>query len=468
MIALTSYGSLTAPSGALFNSGLIEARTNDKLLWQPGLTNNNTGSIIAQSGFGSLTASAGTFIDAAGLIESGSRVTLLGQAGLTNTGSVIAQGSFASLTASTGPLSNSGLIKAHTNVTLLGDTGLSNTGSIIAQTGFGLLTATVGTLSNSGLIEAGTSETLLGEAGLSNAGQIIAQGGFGSLTASGGALSNSGLIEAGTSETLLGQAGLSNSGQIIAQGGFGSLTASAGALSNSGLIEASTSETLLGATGLSNSGSVIAQSGNVTLTATSGTLFTSGLVSAAAANAIVALNALNGVLDQTGGSIIAGGSVVMNISGGITLNGLVKDDTGVTLEPGGAITENGTLIADLLTGSAASTVDLLGVTATTNQVAILGNFTSGGSFILRDGINLLIDGVASAPTINILNGVDTISLGNASFITSGVVRPAGAIQGQDLPPNGFRRWAPICMPAASSRPAPASPSATCPARRRAS
>jgi hypothetical protein len=194
---------------------------------------------------------------------------------------------------------------------------------------------------------------------------------------------------------------------------------------------------LLGATGLSNSGSVIAQSGNVTLTATSGTLFTSGLVSAPAANAIVALNALNGVLDQNGGSIIAGGSVVMNISGGITLNGLVKDDTGVTLNSGGAITENGTLIADLLTGSAAGTVDLLGVTATTNQVAILGNFTSGGSFILRDGINLLIDGVVSAPTINILDGVDTISLGNASFITSGVVRPAGAIQGQDLPPNGL-------------------------------
>ncbi len=80
---------------------------------------------------------------------------------------------------------------------------------------------------------------------------------------------------------------------------------------------------------------MIAQTGNATLTSKAGTLTDNGLISAATTNAIVGLTASGGPIIQSGGSIIAGGSIAMDATGGMTLNGLVKDDTGVFLNSGG-------------------------------------------------------------------------------------------------------------------------------------
>jgi adhesin HecA-like repeat protein len=262
---------------------------------------------------------------------------------------------------------------------------------------------------------------------------VIAHAGTAALTATTGTLDNSSLIQASTSATLT-AGNLTNSGSVIAQTGNTTLTATAGTLDNSGLVLASNSATLTADTDLTNSGSVIAQTGNATLTAMTGTLLDSGLISALTAGSIVALNALHGPITESGaGSIVAGGSVDMSAFGDITLDGLVKGVLGVSLNSGGAITQTGSLMTDLLIGSAAGTVDLAGATTTTNSVATLGSFTATGTFVLDDGVSLLIDGVVTAASIMINDNADTISLGNGGFVTGGAVRPSGTLQVNKLP-----------------------------------
>ncbi len=290
---------------------------------------------------------------------------------------------------------------------------------MVTQSGSVSLTATSGTLANGGLIQAGTGAALQAGTAISNTGSVLTQGGDATL-------------QAGTD--------LTNGGLVIAQTGGASLTATSGTLSNSGLVQAETSATLQAASGIANAGSIVALTGNASLTTASGTLSSAGVISAAASGAVVTLTASGGPIVQpvATGRIIAGGSVAMTASGGITLNGLVQDDTGVTLNSGGAISQNGILIADLLTGSAAGNVDLLGTTPTANQVATLGNFTAGGGrFALNDGTNLQLNGVVSALTISINDGTNTISLGNGGFVTGGTVRPPTAVPSAQLPPNGL-------------------------------
>ncbi len=440
VIAQGGNASLTATGGALTNGGLILATAN--ALLTAGTDLGNTGSVIAQGGNASLTAMGGALTNG-GLILASANALLTAGTDLGNTGSVIAQGGNASLTATGGALTNGGLILAAANALLTAGTDLGNTGSVIAQGGNASLTATGGALTNGGLILASANALLTAGTDLGNTGSVIAQGGNASLTATEGALTNGGLILASANALLTAGTDLGNTGSVIAQGGNASLTATRGALTNGGLILASANATLLGDLGVANTGSVIAQTGNAALTATAGTLFNSGLISAATAGSVVALNALAGPIVQFGatGSIIAGGQVDMNAAGGITLDGLVKDDLGVILNAGGTIFQDGMLIADLLTGSAAGAVNLMGATGTVipiaNQVANLGSFTAGGSFALNDGADLLISGVISAATITIHDGNDTISLGNAGIVTGGAVRPPGAIPASRLPPSGI-------------------------------
>ncbi len=436
VIAQTTNLSMTANDGALTNGGLLQAGAVTTLLAQTNIT--NTGSVIAQSDSASVTASTGTLFNS-GLIEAKTSATLFAGTDATNTGSVIAQTTNLSMTANDGALTNHGLLQAGSVATLLAHTNITNTGSVIAQSDSALVTASTGTLFNSGLIDAKTSATLFGGTDVTNTntGSVIAQTNNLSMTANDRALTNHGLLQAGAAATLFAHTDVTNTGSVIAQSDSASLTAATGTLSNSGLIDAKTSLTLLGDAGLRNTGSVIARTGNATLTATSGTLFDTGLISAAAATGVVMLTANGGPIVQSGttGSIIAGSQVTMIASGDITLGGLVQDGVDLILNSGGAITETGTLITGLLTGAAIGAVDLLGATPITNKVANLGNFTANRSFTLDDGANLLISAVVSAPTINILDGVNTISLGDGGFITGGAIRPSGTLTAAQLPPN---------------------------------
>ncbi|HUN40417.1 MAG TPA: filamentous hemagglutinin N-terminal domain-containing protein [Acetobacteraceae bacterium] len=441
IIVQAGGASLTATSGTLTNAGQVVAHTSVTMQSAGDLT--TTGLIAAQGGDASLTSTGGQ-ITTGGIVLASDNAMLQAASNLTNSGSIVAQSGSASLTAFAGTLMNSGLIQAVTGATLSGASGANTgSGSIIVQAGSAALTATSGMLTNAGQVVAHTSVTMQSAGDLTTTGLIAAQGGDASLTSTGGQITTGGIVLASDNATLQAASNLTNSGSIVAQTGSASLTASAGVLSNSGLVQAATNATLQAAAGLNNTntGSIIAQAGNASLTASTGTLFNSGLISA---GGTLSVTAANGPIVQAGAgaSMVAGAVVVTNASGGISLDGLVKDDTGIVLNSGGNITQDGILIADLLTGSAAGTVNLLGASPASNQVATLGSFTSSGAFALNDGISLTIagpvtvNGVGSSFSLNDVANVTinniivasrllittpaTIFLGNGGLVTGGV------------------------------------------------
>ncbi|HEY2616771.1 MAG TPA: hypothetical protein VGI78_05480, partial [Acetobacteraceae bacterium] len=129
----------------------------------------------------------------------------------------------------------------------------------------------------------------------------------------------------------------------------------------------------------------------------------------------------------TGGTII-GSTVSATANGNFNIQGTVQDANSVNLVSStGSITETGTLIANLLTGSAAGDASLTG-TSTSNGVAQLGSFISGGTFILDNGVGLTINGPLTAPTIVIDAGANTMTLADKAVITTGgTPRPAGTV-----------------------------------------
>jgi len=231
----------------------------------------------------------------------------------------------------------------------------------------------------------------------------------------------------GTLTLVSGSGGIAVNGGATLSGATVDLTTSGGGVTeaSSGTIATGLMQSpggVVGAVALPGLGNAIASIGNFTVLAGSGTfgLFTTGPLTVSGT-----LNAQSVSLEATG-NISIPGAVVDPPAGSVTL---VSDN--------GSISETGTLIAALLTGNAAGTVDLAGATPTINQVATLGNFTANGSFILNDGVNLLLNGVVSAATININDGTNTISLGNGGFNTSGANRPPGSLLASQLPPNSI-------------------------------
>ncbi|HUB16032.1 MAG TPA: S-layer family protein, partial [Acetobacteraceae bacterium] len=428
VLANTGFTAITASNGALANNGLIQASTGATLTGNSG---GNSGVVNVQAGSATFTTTAGALSDS-GVILAAASTTLQSATDLTiaATGSILALGGNTALTATGGSLTNGGLIQAGSNVVLTAAGNLATTGQVVAQGGSTALTASGGSLTNGGLIQASTGATLTGVSA-SNTGQVIAQGGNALLQTTGGSLTNGGLVQARVNATLTAAGNLATTGQVVAQTGSATLAANGGALTNGGLVQAAGNLTLAAATSLGNSGSAISQSGNAGLTAANGTLLNSGLLSAAGT---LTLASPNGAIMQSGaGASMTAGEIVTSAAGNISLDGLVKDATGVVLTAGGNITQDGELIADILTGSAGGNVDLAGATPTSNQVAELGNFTAaGGTFLLNDGVNLLINGVISAASIQI-NDPLQIVLGNGGFVTGGAIRPATTLQASQLP-----------------------------------
>ena len=85
----------------------------------------------------------------------------------------------------------------------------------------------------------------------------------------------------------------------------------------------------------------------------------------------------------------------------------------------GTIGETGTLIAGTLTGSSTAGTSLTGATATTNRVAVLGNFFAPG-FTLDDGANLTVTGaLAGGPSATVLDhGTLTVASGGTVSATA--------------------------------------------------
>jgi hypothetical protein len=132
---------------------------------------------------------------------------------------------------------------------------------------------------------------------------------------------------------------------------------------------------------------------------------------------------------------VTGDTVSIDATASINIAGTVQGANSVNLvSDSGSITEPGTLIAALLTGSAAGDAALTG-TSTSNQVARLGSFTSAGTLTLNDGVGLTITGPLTAPTIDIDTFANALTLADTAVITTGGIRrPAGSIANANFPP----------------------------------
>jgi len=410
---------LFANPGSITETGLLMAGT---------LTGSSTGTTdLANAMIGTLnsfSASAFTLNDGTGLtvaapviatsgsvtiadtgsltnnstIQAATAATVSATQNLTNDGSVYANGGNVLLTASNGTLTNASLIQASASTTLTA-TSLTNTGSILANGGNALLAASGGALTNGDLIQATANTTLTAATSLTNTGSVLANGGNALLTANSGAMTNGGLVQANTNATLTAGTGITNTGSVLANGGNALLTANAGATTNGGLVQASTNATLTAGTAITNTGSVIATNGNALLAANNGTLSSSGLIH-------------------------AGANTTLQSSAGMTLGGVVNTAGSTTLNSGGAIFQNGSLISAVLTGSAASVVSLLGATASANQVATLASFSASG-FTMNDGEALAVNGpLISAPGVSITDAA-ALSV-NGSIVSATAVNLTGS------------------------------------------
>lgn len=142
------------------------------------------------------------------------------------------------------------------------------------------------------------------------------------------------------------------------------------------------------------------------------------------------------VIADTGALTINGGisAAAINLSAdSIAIPGLVTDGGAGTVNlvaNTGGITETGTLIAGVLTGTAAGAVDLLGSGPSVNQVATLGTpgsldvpgfgFTAS-SFALRDGAALTVAGTVAATSLTGQVFLASTSAGGITIAATGNV-----------------------------------------------
>ncbi len=141
------------------------------------------------------------------------------------------------------------------------------------------------------------------------------------------------------------------------------------------------------------------RAGSVLLTEPTNAIATLGNFSVASAGAFGLVD--TGTLTVSG--ILSAPGISLR-SDSIAIPGTVTDGGAGTVSltaSTGGITETGTLIAGTLSGGAATNVSLTGATATTNQIARLGNFDATSTFSLNDGASLLVTGPAVGGRTNL-------------------------------------------------------------------
>lgn len=396
---------------------------------------------------------------------SGGAVNLVASAGpISETGALIAgalsgstpgSASFTGATPTTNRIASFGNFTA-SGLSLADGTSLTIAGTLNAGPTVALTNA--GSINETGtLIAATLSGSATGSANFTGANQISTVSSF---SASGFALNDavpltiSGNLSGGPSMTIIDNGTLTIGADAIASATAIGLTANniavLGALTDGGT----------GTINLIANGGAISASGPVT----SGELSGSATGAAAfinAANQIAALGAFTAagltLLDNAnlaiGGMVNAGPSAVINDAGAfsispgaaliansisvttnsnIGIHGVMQDANNVNLvSRNGAIDEDGTLVADVLTMSASGNTSLTGAG---NQIAHIGDVTSGGTLSLNDAVALLISGAVSAPSIFINTGANAITLADkATITTGGIQRPPGIVAG--FPPN---------------------------------
>ena len=241
-------------------------------------------------------------------------------------------------------ISNNDTVTARNGaVTFTAGSGDINNSSAVAGAGNVLFSA-AGNISNSGVDAAGSATLTAGNNIVNNASGIIARGSFASLSATKGDITDMGGVSAQTT------ASLTAGGSFNQTGGTITAPISVTVLANNGAISQGANGTIK-VSGLAGQVSLTAQSdidlkGTVTAPDTAG------------ASGVVNIRSNAGAITDKG--VIRGNGVTLNAAGSISVAGLLSGAATVNLISGESIDEPGTLIADLLTGSAAGDASLTG------------------------------------------------------------------------------------------------------------
>ena len=433
LLANSRAATVTTTSGALIQSGRIDAVTVASLTSASGILHSGTTTVFGPDGSARLFATTGD-VRQSGTVTSPYSVTLTAQAGsilhdgitTAGIGSVVAfasgditqSGGLIGATEGSVDLTAGGSItQSAGTMTVTGTfTGLSVTltangtdagdgifqaagGTVLATTDLGAgvrlsalqdiavagtigatgsasgvaLAAAAGNLTQSGTVSADNTVALYAGAALTNAGSVLA--GTSAAVTAGAALSNSGTTAAGTEATLTAGTTLSNGGTIIA-GTAATLTAGTD-LANADRIEAGTNAVLTAGAGLTNGGTIIT---GTAATLTAGTNLTNADRIQAGTSA-----ALTAGADLTnGGTITAGAAATLTAGTGLTNAGRIEAGASAALTSGTALSNGGTLI----TGTAATLTagtDLTNagrIQAGTNAALTAGaDLTNGGTLI---------------------------------------------------------------------------------------
>jgi fibronectin-binding autotransporter adhesin len=396
--ALTVTGTSTFTAGGAAGTGAIALAD----------ANNAFGSSVNATGTG-ITIRSGGDLNVANLKDgTNGGVSLIAGRGLYLQGAPIDTGS-ADLTLSAlgGSLTTAGSLKGN-NVSLSGSQGITLANNVFAAgvlnlaSSSGAITQTGGVLNASLLTGSSLGSTTLIQ------GNQISQ--LGSFAANGFSLTNAGALTVTGSLNGNGSTALTTAnGDLTLQGAVSgtavSLTANSGAVNQSGgMISAGTlSGSSKGATSLMQGGNAIDSLGNYS---------SGGDFSLADRNSLVVSGALSGA-----------GHVALTSGGNITLANAVSGTT-IALNAGnGAINQTaGTLTTGTLTGQSS------GATLLTqgNQIGSLGNYTSGGDFSLTNGAAIVQSGslqVQGATTLNA--GTNAITLTNSGNHLRGAVGLTG-------------------------------------------
>nr|WP_199043850.1 filamentous hemagglutinin N-terminal domain-containing protein [Dyella sp. ASV24] len=396
--ALTVTGTSTFTAGGAAGTGAIALAD----------ANNAFGSSVNATGTG-ITIRSGGDLNVANLKDGANGgVSLIAGRGLYLQGAPVDTGS-ADLTLSAlgGSLTTAGSLKGN-NVSLSGSQGITLANNVFAAgvlnltSSSGAITQTGGVLNASLLTGRSQGATTLVQ------GNQISQ--LGNFAANGFSLTNAGALTVTGSLNGNGSTALTTAnGDLTLQGAVSatavSLTANSGAVNQSGgTISAGTlSGSSKGATSLTQGGNAIDSLGNYS---------SGGNFSLADRNSLVVSGALSSM-----------GHVALTSGGNITLANAVSGMTIALNASNGAINQTaGTLTTGTLTGQSSGATLL----TQANQIGSLGNYTSGGDFSLTNGAAIVQSGslqVQGATTLNA--GSNAITLTNSGNHLGGAVGLTG-------------------------------------------
>ena len=344
-LVVAGQGIEVSSSGALaVNSGQFSAGTNATLSSSGSLTNSAE---VGAKGLVTVAAQSGTLVNS-GTLAGDAGLSITAQSGdVSNSGKLLSQKAV-TVTAS-GALSNSAVGQMGAGETLtLTAASLDNQGSALAL-GTGLTVGTTGAVSNSGTLRSDGALLVQSDGTLTNTGKLLAQGAV-QVQGLTGALSGDMVTGAGSeingTEITLKATSLTNAGDILARAGDAAVSSS-GEISSSGRI-LSTDTIALNVDGdVTVSAGELSAAEEITIKGLSGThtgaVSLAGDVSAADGLTLAARDLSIGA---AGDVAVSDGAISADVTGALTVAGLVRSKGEIALKVDGTSTVSGKLLSD--------------------------------------------------------------------------------------------------------------------------